>query len=304
MGGNFTTVSGQTRNRIARLNVDGTLDLEFNPGASGGSVFTLALQADGKILLGGDFATLGGQTRHRIGRLNTDGTLDLGFNPGANNYVYSLAVQTDGRILEGGSFLVIGGELRDFIARLSADGTPDAGFDPGANSGVYSVAIQPDGKILTAGYFTTLGGQPRYGVARLSNTHPSAQSLSHADSPSPGCGAVPARRFRARRLNAPRQDSRGRIWAPALVFQADGKSRSRRSRSTPPFAREVRLLAGAKVRAGLWRACSQPLHRHHRPLWRTIVTLESAQIVLDSPFAEWTDKSSSWKAPTTLVRPP
>ncbi|MCX6917214.1 MAG: immunoglobulin domain-containing protein, partial [Verrucomicrobia bacterium] len=47
----------------------GTLDNTFNPGASS-TVNSLALQADGKILVGGWFATLGGQSRTNIGRLN------------------------------------------------------------------------------------------------------------------------------------------------------------------------------------------------------------------------------------------
>ena len=48
---------------------DGTLDATFNPGANA-DVYSLAVQADGKILAGGYFTTLGGQARNRIGRLN------------------------------------------------------------------------------------------------------------------------------------------------------------------------------------------------------------------------------------------
>ncbi len=35
IGGDFTTVGGTSRNRIARLNTDGTLDTLFNPNANG-----------------------------------------------------------------------------------------------------------------------------------------------------------------------------------------------------------------------------------------------------------------------------
>ena len=57
IGGDFTTLSPNggaavTRNRIARLNPDGTLDTAFNPNANG-SVRSIAVQADGKILAGG-----------------------------------------------------------------------------------------------------------------------------------------------------------------------------------------------------------------------------------------------------------
>ncbi|WP_198973174.1 delta-60 repeat domain-containing protein, partial [Xylophilus sp. ASV27] len=41
---------GQTRNRLARLNADGSLDTGFDPGANG-PVFSLAVQPDGKVLV-------------------------------------------------------------------------------------------------------------------------------------------------------------------------------------------------------------------------------------------------------------
>ncbi len=169
VGGVFTTLGGQTRNYIGRLNADGTLDNTFNPGANN-AVNALALQADGKILVGGSFTTLGGESRDRIGRLNTDGTLDSTFNPGANSAVNAFALQADGRILMGGFFTVLGGESRARIARLNADGSLDGEFNPGASGGygcLYSLAVQTDGKILVGGGFTTLGGQPRTNIVRL-----------------------------------------------------------------------------------------------------------------------------------------
>jgi uncharacterized delta-60 repeat protein len=171
LAGGFNSVLGQPRNNIARLNADGTLDAGFNPNVSGfvdsGSVHSVAVQADGQILLGGYFYTVDGTTRFNIARLNADGTLDVGFNPGANSTVNSVAVQADGQILLGGSFTSVGGTTRDYIARLNTDGTLDAGFNPGANYGVHSVAVQADGQILLGGWFTSVGGTTRNGIARV-----------------------------------------------------------------------------------------------------------------------------------------
>ena len=93
---------------IGRLNADGSLDTSFDPGCSG-TINTLAVEADGKILVGGRFSTLGGggtgtTTRNGIGRLNADGSLDTSFDPGVNDWVNVLAVQADGKILVGGRF--------------------------------------------------------------------------------------------------------------------------------------------------------------------------------------------------------
>ena len=76
IGGVFSTVLGVTRNNIARLNTDGTLDTAFNPNAND-RVHAIAVQADGKILVGGDFTnSIGGQMRNHIARL--DATTGVG----------------------------------------------------------------------------------------------------------------------------------------------------------------------------------------------------------------------------------
>ena len=138
----------------------------FNPGADS-PVYSLAVQADGKVLVGGGFTSLGGQARNRIARLNADGTLDTAFNPGAGGDVNSLAVQVDGKILVGGYFTSLSGQSRNYLGRLNADGTLDTAFNPGANSTVDSLTLQADGKILVGGYFGNLGGQTRNYIGRL-----------------------------------------------------------------------------------------------------------------------------------------
>src|SRR5688572_28515678 len=126
----------------------------YNPGANQ-TVWTVALQPDGKTVFGGVFTGLGGGTgntlRNHIGRLNADGTVDAAFNPGANGDVYAIAVQPDGKIVVGGNFTSVGGGTglttqRQHIARFNYDGSVDTLFNPGANLNVYALAVQPDGK--------------------------------------------------------------------------------------------------------------------------------------------------------------
>lgn len=168
--GEFTAVNGQTRSRIARLNPDGTLDSSFmQTNGANSSVFAMALQPDGKILLGGIFSQAGGQTRSRIARLNSDGTLDTAFNPGVVGGVNSLMVQPDGKILVGGIFSALGGVPRSNIGRLHPDGLIDFDYAPPgeANGYVYAVALQSDGKAVLGGTFTEIGGVLRNRIARL-----------------------------------------------------------------------------------------------------------------------------------------
>jgi uncharacterized delta-60 repeat protein len=158
---------GSVNSSPVRLAVNlAATDADFNPGTDG-YVYSLALQADGKIVVGGDFTTLGGQPRNHLGRLNPDGTVDSAFNPGASSSVLSLALQADGKIVVGGDFTTLGGQPRNHLGRLNPDGTVDSAFNPGASSSVLSLALQADGKIVVGGDFTTLGGQPRNGIGRL-----------------------------------------------------------------------------------------------------------------------------------------
>src|SRR5437762_1293525 len=94
IGGDFTTLSPNggaavTRNYIARLNPDGTLDTAFDPNANS-SVYSIAVQADGKVLARADVRSIGGQTRNCMARLDaTTGAADS-FDPNENGSVVSL----------------------------------------------------------------------------------------------------------------------------------------------------------------------------------------------------------------------
>jgi uncharacterized delta-60 repeat protein len=169
VGGAFSNICGQPRNRVARLNSDGTLDTTFvDPNVEGNTVYAIVLQPDGKILVGGQYTSVGGQPRNNIARLNADGTVDMTFNPHADYSVQSIALQPDGRILVGGNFITIDGQPRSKFARLNANGTLDTGFaDPNANNDVRSIALQTDGKIIVGGIFTTIGGETRNRIARF-----------------------------------------------------------------------------------------------------------------------------------------
>ncbi|WP_163409217.1 T9SS type A sorting domain-containing protein [Flavobacterium ajazii] len=168
----ITSYNGILRKRLARLNADGTLDATFNPGTGPSStVYTIATQQDGKILIGGRFGNYNGVARNGIARLNSDGTLDTTFNigTGVNNSIYSIAVQTDGKILISGLFTSFNGITRNRFARLNSDGTIDTAFDPGAgpDNVIYSIVTQTDGKIIIAGNFKNYKGTPKQCITRL-----------------------------------------------------------------------------------------------------------------------------------------
>jgi uncharacterized delta-60 repeat protein len=79
VGGTFTQAGPREILNLTRYHVTGEVDEGFggkaDPGTNG-SVFALAVQPDGKIIVGGNFSAIFGQPRRGIARLNADGTLD------------------------------------------------------------------------------------------------------------------------------------------------------------------------------------------------------------------------------------
>ncbi len=185
IGGNFTAYAGVGRNSIARLTSTGTLDSvsAFDPGtgAEDGSVYALALQTDGSILMAGDFGTVQGAARDGVARLNSDGSLDATFAPdsGGGNAitVWAVAPVAGSQVLVAGEFTVMANEPCDGIARLDAQGDQDPAFTNSLPDGVrfnvdhgeyvLTLAVQTDGSVVAGGTFELVNNFYRPALCRL-----------------------------------------------------------------------------------------------------------------------------------------
>lgn len=172
--GDFTKYNNVEKKFIARLNPDGSLDNDFNAFGSGSNytIYSTALQPDGKILIAGDFSFYNGISRGRVARLNSDGTLDQTFDSGvgSNNFLNSVVLQSDGKVLIGGYTSTYNNIARRTIARLNSNGSLDTNFNAigsGGNLPIYTMTVQPDGKIIICGGFTSFNNVETGGIARL-----------------------------------------------------------------------------------------------------------------------------------------
>jgi len=162
IGGHFTraiapgATIGLVRNRLARLDANGSLDANFelNPG---GRILTSVTQADGRIVVGGTFTNIGGAARNYVARLNADGTVDATYNPNFNAPVYSLAYEAGGnKVIAAGAFTTVSVATRNRLARLNPDGTVDADIYPVFDGQIGVVLPQPDGRLLVGGTFARI----------------------------------------------------------------------------------------------------------------------------------------------------
>ena len=155
IGGNFTSYSGSTLNRIARLNTNGTIDTSFNIGTGfNNEVWDMLISGSG-IFVAGKFSAYSGSSNPWGGliKLDMSGSKDTGFNAfldvGIGN-VISIATQSNGKILAVGSY----------IGRTSGSiGVTDPTFTPVNFSGPNtSVKVFSDDKFLFTGDYSVLNG--------------------------------------------------------------------------------------------------------------------------------------------------
>ena len=177
-------VGNPTLFAVARFLPDGDLDstfdgdgkLTFGFGTPSAKASSLAIQADGRIVVAGVVSDDNGINDFAVARLNGDGSLDPNFGtlgkvrtpistapPSTfldDDYANAVAIQPDGGIVVGGTTNRADNRYEMAIVRYLANGTLDPGF---AASGkltftfysysdqINALAIQPDGKIIAAG---------------------------------------------------------------------------------------------------------------------------------------------------------
>lgn len=164
VGGQFTTIAGQTVNRIAAW--DGnrwhTLGSGFN-----NIVNALAVAPNGDLYAGGAFTQAGGVTVNRVARW--DGNQWQALGSGFNNTVFALTVAANGDLFAGGLFTATAdGVPHNYIARWN--GTTWRQVGTGTNGYVYALAAAPDGVVYIGGAFTQADSLPIHHIGRYSST--------------------------------------------------------------------------------------------------------------------------------------
>lgn len=185
VGGEFSSVAGQTRARIAAFDTTtGTLGT-WNPG-SNGAVWVMS-SLGSTLYVGGAFTSAGGATRKGLAGFDTNtGALTV-WNPNIStasaltSQVTSLEATSSG-VYAAGTFTTIGGQTRNHLAQLDLTNGTATGFNPNVNYAVTAMAVSA-GAIYIVGPFNRVGSVERKGIAafdRQTGTLTALDPLSRA----------------------------------------------------------------------------------------------------------------------------
>jgi hypothetical protein len=175
VAGTFTTIGGQARPRLARLDpATGAADA-WNP-APNSSVTDLAVASDGTAYVAGFFSQIGGAAHGSVAKIAPNGSVTLGWD--TNDDATTLAVSGDGNLLYvSGYFTGIRIHTTPAPVFVTTDGTARVSTTSGAVAGWRAAPVGgritdmtvAGGDLLVAGDFTTIGSGavPRRGFARI-----------------------------------------------------------------------------------------------------------------------------------------
>jgi uncharacterized delta-60 repeat protein len=180
VGGNFNFYSGQSYNKLIKLNSSGGVDTSFDIGTgfrggtnSGGVYFVndLALSADGlRLYAGGDFTTYKSglsataNATRLVRILTSNGDRDTSFPTatGVNGDVETILLDSSEKVYIGGQFTTVSGTAQNRIARLTYSGTLDTTFVVGTGLSTSGTAqklkFNNTGKIIVGGLFSAYNG--------------------------------------------------------------------------------------------------------------------------------------------------
>lgn len=173
LGGPFTSINGQPRNRLAAVDASsGALRTNWNPNADG--IIEALGVSPAAVYAGGAFTSAGGSNRANLAALTLDTGKATAWNPGANVKVTSL-LPSGSTLFVGGNFTAIGGDSSHrYVAAINTGtGLPTA-WDPKVNSQVSALALA-EGQLYLGGFFTRAGTQA---VSRIAAVDAGTASLT------------------------------------------------------------------------------------------------------------------------------
>jgi hypothetical protein len=177
LGGSFTSVDGQPRNRLAACDAASGNLLSWNPSANGVVRALKVSPAGTRIYVGGDFTVVDGVSRARVAAIHPTSGNAFGWSPYVNNSVKSITTSNSGAtVYVGGDFTSAEGAGRRHLAAFNATSGNLTSLKPTISNGtgnfatVLAMDVSADGNTLYfAGDFALVNGSSRRNAAAVSS---------------------------------------------------------------------------------------------------------------------------------------
>lgn len=167
-GGDFTTVSGLSRPKIAAISAATGAPTAWAPTGGDGRVMTI-LPTPAYVYAGGRFTTLGGVPAPFLGRISTaSGDGDATWNPAPDAEVRALAFG-GASVFAGGTFDSLGGEARHNIGAVDIGTGAATGWQPQTDGAVNALAREGT-TLYAGGTFSNVGTRRRPRLVGLDTT--------------------------------------------------------------------------------------------------------------------------------------
>lgn len=171
IGGNFTTINGTARNRVAALNLSTGALTSWNPNVNGAITSILTNGTD--IFIGGAFSTAGGASRTSLASLNMTTGAATSLNVAVSGTIYTMALSGDVLYIAG-TIGTVGGQSRGRIASVNVATNSVTSWNPNiANQTTnYPFAEVRDmvlhgGRLYVVGRFDKIGNLFRGGSGAI-----------------------------------------------------------------------------------------------------------------------------------------
>jgi hypothetical protein len=160
VGGDFTTVGGVTRSRLAAIDATTGKPTPWNPGMDQP---VKAMAISGNTVFAAGF--VGGGVTSRMLAIDASTGQVANWNFDIGGHISALAA-AGGTCYVGGSFHSIGGQMRNNLAAIDVATGRVTAWNPNANGDVLTLAANGS-TVYAGGFFNTVGGQSRAYLAAL-----------------------------------------------------------------------------------------------------------------------------------------
>ncbi|HKS92712.1 MAG TPA: hypothetical protein VJQ83_12340, partial [Tepidiformaceae bacterium] len=167
LGGNFTTVNSDTRNRLAAVDLGSGAVQSWNPGAD--SVVQAITVSGDTVYVAGDFENIASKARKYLAAIDKSGKLVESWDPRPSGATKAIAADDDTVYVSGDNVVTYGAEPYPRLASFKGDGRSLTTWTAAVSGGEVLALAVSGTDVYVAGSFNKVGTEDRNGVAVLND---------------------------------------------------------------------------------------------------------------------------------------